>query len=467
MQPTHFQKKVWFNTITAICLVAIGAIVVGGVWLSGEILAYLQPVLVPLAVAGILAYLIDPVVIFLQKKGLSRMKAIICVFILGLVSVGGFSVMIAVPLGKQVKLLNENKERYIKSAQKMFGELGKVDGVIEALPAPLQDLLPKTVEVTEEAPVVAEEVTIAPVESVTEEVVAPTLLNAFEEFMDGQSPELVEPEKVEGVEVVPDDQKFSWLDLLSVDYLVDALENNAPELASRVMDVVTRGASKFFGIMGYALGFIMVPIYLFFFLMESVKIKENWRKIVPLRASKFKDEFVSVVEEINNYLIAFFRGQVLVSIIDGFLVGLVLMIFGHPYAILIGVALAVLGVIPFIGNLICLVPTAITAYAHFSVTENQYWVGDNPWMYVLLVVGIFIVVQQINSLVTAPKIVGDSVGLHPMTVIFSMLFWSLLLGGFLGALLAVPMTASVKVLFSRYIWQRKVMVDGVLEESTE
>ena len=65
------------------------------------------------------------------------------------------------------------------------------------------------------------------------------------------------------------------------------------------------------------------------------------------------------------------------------------------------------------------------------------------------------VVQQINSLVTAPKIVGDAVGLHPMTVIFSMLFWSLLLGGVIGALLAVPLTAAVKVLARRYIWERK------------
>ena len=167
-----------------------------------------------------------------------------------------------------------------------------------------------------------------------------------------------------------------------------------------------------------------------------------------------------VLTEINSYLIAFFRGQVLVSVIDGVLVGLVLMFFGHPFAVLIGIALAVLGVIPFLGNIICLVPAAVTAYAHYSITENQYWIGDNPWMYVVMVVAIFVIVQQINSLVTAPKIVGDSVGLHPMTVIFSMLFWSLLLGGFLGALLAVPLTASVKVLFSRYIWQKRVMADG-------
>ncbi|MEK6246584.1 MAG: AI-2E family transporter, partial [Planctomycetales bacterium] len=88
--------------------------------------------------------------------------------------------------------------------------------------------------------------------------------------------------------------------------------------------------------------------------------------------------------------------------------------------------------------------------------DNQNFLGTNPWIYVAAVVAIFFIVQQINSLITAPKIVGDSVGLHPMTVIFSMLFWSLLLGGFIGALLAVPMTAAVKVLFRRYVWERKL-----------
>jgi predicted PurR-regulated permease PerM len=82
----------------------------------------------------------------------------------------------------------------------------------------------------------------------------------------------------------------------------------------------------------------------------------------------------------------------------------------------------------------------------------------SPTAYVGCVVAIFVVVQQINSLVTAPKIVGESVGLHPLTVIFSMLFWSLLLGGFVGALLAVPLTAAVKVLFVRYIWVRGSLV---------
>ena len=162
---------------------------------------------------------------------------------------------------------------------------------------------------------------------------------------------------------------------------------------------------------------------------------------------------MATLQEINGYLISFFRGQVLVAAIDGLLVGIALTIFGLPYGFLIGVFMAILGVIPYIGNILCLIPACLIAWLH---AQNGAPFGMGPWAYVGSVVAIFVVVQQINSLVTAPKIVGDSVGLHPLTVIFSMLFWSLILGGFVGALLAVPLTAAVKVLFRRFIWARRL-----------
>jgi predicted PurR-regulated permease PerM len=219
---------------------------------------------------------------------------------------------------------------------------------------------------------------------------------------------------------------------------------------------VTAGSTKILGFLGLVLGMIMVPVYLFFFLKDSAAIREHWHDYVPLKASRFKTELVDTLQEINGYLISFFRGQVIVAVIDGLLVGIALTIFGLPYGFLIGVFMAILGVIPYIGNILCLIPACIIAYLH---AQGSAPFGMSPWAYVGCVVAIFVVVQQINSLVTAPKIVGDSVGLHPLTVIFSMLFWSLVLGGFIGALLAVPMTAAVKVLFRRFIWVRQMRED--------
>src|SRR6185295_8481105 len=70
----------------------------------------------------------------------------------------------------------------------------------------------------------------------------------------------------------------------------------------------------------------------------------------------------------------------------------------------------------------------------------------------LWVTVIFIGIQWLEGLFYAPRIVGNSVGLHPMTVIVSIFVWGLLIGGLLGPILAVPLTATLKVLLSRYVW---------------
>jgi len=219
---------------------------------------------------------------------------------------------------------------------------------------------------------------------------------------------------------------------------------------TKAREWVSAGSTRIVGFLGLVLGMIMVPVYLFFFLKDSAAIREHWHDYVPLKASRFKTGLVETLQEINGYLISFFRGQVLVAAIDGLLVGIALTLFGLPYGFLIGVFMAILGVIPYIGNILCLIPACIIAWLHARGGGAPF--DLDPWAYTGGVVAIFVIVQQINSLVTAPKIVGDSVGLHPLTVIFSMLFWSLVLGGFVGALLAVPLTAAVKVLFRRFIW---------------
>src|SRR5690606_12976002 len=109
---------------------------------------------------------------------------------------------------------------------------------------------------------------------------------------------------------------------------------------------LSTGTSKVLGFLGLVLGMIMVPVYLFFFLKESAAIRDHWHDYVPLKASRFKTELVDCLQEINGYLISFFRGQVLVALIDGVLVGIALTIYGLPYGLLVGAFMAVLGVVP-------------------------------------------------------------------------------------------------------------------------
>ena len=408
--PTQFQRKTLWSALTGLAILTIGVLLAILIWLTGNVLGILQPVLVPLAVAGIVAYLLDPVVTWLQGKGLSRLKSVIAVFASFLVLIAIMAAMIVPPIKNQladektratltthtINSLHKLKENpwvsyWLERAEKRKEFVNQIKGN-QPSTAPQED----------------------------------NALSAEEP----QKPVPFDETRLAGL--LPDDivaKSASWL---------------------------RGGTSKLLGILGLMIGFAMLPIYLYYFLKESSGIKAHWHEFVPLKASHFKDEVVDTLREINGYLISFFRGQLLVALIDGLLVGIALWIFGLPYGLVIGLFMAILGVIPYIGNILCLIPTCIIAYVHYGQEANQFFLGNNPWMYVAAVCTIFFVVQQINSLATAPKIVGDSVGLHPMTVIFSMLFWSILLGGFIGALLAVPLTAAMKVLFRRYVWERQM-----------
>ena len=164
---------------------------------------------------------------------------------------------------------------------------------------------------------------------------------------------------------------------------------------------------------------------------------------------------MACLTEVNSYLIAFFRGQLVVSTINGVATGTLLGIVGLDFGILIGLGLCVLGIIPYIGITLCWIPAVIIA----SVQGGSWLVPASAawWVFPLVVTGVFVVVQQVDGLFVTPKIVGERVGLHPVTVIFSVFLWSLLLGGLLGAILAVPLTAASKVLLKRYVWERTIV----------
>jgi predicted PurR-regulated permease PerM len=474
--PTRFQLRTLWNAATGVSILVLGALIVGLVWLVGQIFGFLQPVLVPLAVAAIVAYLLDPVVRIFQKRGFSRRWAVVSVF-------AGFTLMVAglvaimIPLiGGQIHKFQEQRQEIAANNQQAQPEPGPNTSPSPATPSAEPAATGEHAQTTAEkkaAEKKAIEENPAAAKKPFDEIIVDLLIHTRNK--NEWSKPFIDP-----LLGPPDDPKSEAPKATLTAALDEASEKGLKQLdppivlqntdlwaqgKSYIDEIITwikGGAGKVLGFLGLALGFLMVPIYLYYILNESASIKEHWHDYVPLKASRFKTELVETLTEINRYLISFFRGQVLVAFIDGMLVGLALTAFRLPLGLLVGIIMAVLGIIPYIGNIITLIPACVLAWFHFSVPENQHILGSNPWAYVGGVVAIFIIVQQINSLVTAPKIVGDSVGLHPMTVIFSMLFWSLILGGFVGALLAVPLTAAVKVLFRRYIWERKLK-----EESDE
>jgi predicted PurR-regulated permease PerM len=373
------------------------------VYVASRVLLFLQPLLLPVAAAGVLAYLLEPVVTWLARRGLPRLMAVIIVFALFITS----GALLVVGIGPNI--YNET----IKFSTALPGYL---ESSWAALDGFLRDNLEKLPQIGPHPAVPA----------ATPSTPAPgTESENTTQLRLGDSP---------------------WVQQ-SLQYLRDQL----PGVAQRTGQFLQTSLSGVFGAFGFLFGLFMVPVYLFFFLKESPTIAHTWSRYLPLRKSEFRDELVVVLTEINSYLINFFRGQLVVSMIDGVLTAIGLSILGLQFGVLIGLFLAVAGLIPWVGFAICYIPAVIIAFVQFH----------NDLAHPLWVTGIFLIVQQIDGMVVAPRIVGNSVGLHPMTVIVSVFFWTLVLGGLLGAVLAIPLTATVKVLMYRYVWvrQRSIFFD--------
>lgn len=385
MSPTPFQKKIFWAAVTAVSFVAMGAVATLLGWIIVGAISYLQPVLIPIAIAAILAYLLEPVVEWLERRRLSRTMSVIAVFSVSIAMVAGILIYIIPAVGNQAQQFATHMPEYTERAQTLIGQ------------------------------------TIESAKRLSE-------LPIFQKPGDS----LARPTPFGSYLATAVDEGVAWL------------QKRLPDMAVTAGQFLQKSVGGFLGVFGFLVSLILVPIFLFFFLKEGNSISENWSNYLPLRASPLKSEIVSLLNEINSYLINFFRGQLLVSLIDGLLIGFCLLVFVRlEFSLLIGLMVGVLGLIPYLGMMISWIPAVIIAAAQF---------GD--WWHPVLVTVIFLAANNLDGMIIAPKIVGESVGLHPLTVIISVLAWSLIMGGLLGALLAVPLTATLKVLLKRYFWDR-------------
>ncbi len=358
--------------LTALSLFAIARLFVYLMVVIGHALGYLQPLLLPVAISAVLAYLLDPVVDRICRLGVSRMKAVFYVFALV------FLPMTALLLWIIPQIYRESLE---------FA--GQVPNLVATARQLVQNFIAR-----------------------------------FQErYAENQYVQ-------QGLQ-----QAGEWV------------QQQLPEIPAKIWSWLRGGLEGVLGAFGFLIGLVVVPIYLFFFLKDAAAISKQWSDYLPLRSSAFKDEVVSCLTEINSYLIAFFRGQILVTTIDGIMIGIALSILGLPFAPVIGLMVAILQLIPYIGIFICWIPAVLIAAFHWP----------HEWTHPLIVTIIFVVVSNLDGLFIAPRIVGKSVGLHPVTIILSVIGWSLLIGGPLGALLAVPLTATLKVLLKRYVWERSLV----------
>src|SRR5213593_1002850 len=427
--PTPWQRKMMWAALTA-CFVLLLVVVLGAVvWAGANIVSFLQPILIPVAIAVILTYLLDPLVTKMSRGTLSRTKAVALVFAIAFFALGGLAAWLIPTISIQSANFARQVPAYTERARdsivdliyrfdQTFGLFGGAHGKTASTSLTNWLIGPAASPPARAQPTATPTASPQATASAAE-VIAPSL------------PKLTTAER----------QRIQAY----VEKQMPKLEQALPMVLGKLWDILKKSIGGFLGITGFLLSLILVPIYLFFLLTEKPRIQQRWKDYLPLRESPFRDEVAEVLSEINRYVTAYFRGQLLVCLVDGILIGTALTIFGLNFAPVIGALVVILTMIPYIGIIICWIPAVLIAAFQW---------GD--WTHPIIVTAIFIVVQNLEGIFYAPRIVGNYVGLHPMTVIVSIFVWGLIIGGVIGPLLAVPLTATIKVLLARYVWGRRL-----------
>ncbi len=339
------------------------AVIVSTIIAAAFLCSWLSAILLPLFLAFIIAYILDPAVRYVELRGLTRPLAIALVLVL--------IILIAITFGY---FFTEALRRELLTMQ---GQLPDYAGRLYAL-------IPHQAKV----------------------------------YFDIETPEKVYS-RINGAIVT--------LRALPIGVYRDTLL------------VVQRAFATTLSLIITVLGYFIIPVYLYYFLKDLPKMRPGMLELLPFR---WREGINVLLGEIHATLSAFIRGQLLVCLILAVFYSIGLWFIGIDLALLIGSLAGLAFIIPYLGTLIGIVLSMLMALLKFQ-----------DILHPLLCLGWFALVQALEGGVITPKIVGETVGLHPLVIMLALLVGGQV-GGIFGMLLAVPMTAVLNVfgraLLSRY-----------------
>lgn len=349
------EEKITFDKFMRRLLTAVVVVIVF------LLMNYLSSVLLPFFIAWLLAYLIYPVVKFVQYKMHvpTRVLSIIVSLVFIVAVIGGIFYLILPPMIEQFDKLSDVVSRYLHQTTH-----------ISNFPVAIQQWL--------------------------------------SEYQD------------------------DILRYLRQEEVAQAVKGAMPKLFS----VIGQTASVILSIVAS----LITLLYLFFILLDYEKLASGFIKIFPKKNRPFWNSLINDVErEMNSYI----RGQSLVALCIGILFCAGFTIIGFPMAIGLGIIIGLLSLIPYAHGL-AFIPMIILSLLKAADT------GQSFWIIFASAAGVFVVVQIITDMVLTPKIMGKAMGLNPAVILLSLSVWGALLG-FIGLIIALPLTTLLIAYYQRYV----------------
>ncbi|WP_271006211.1 AI-2E family transporter [Listeria seeligeri] len=253
-------------------------------------------------------------------------------------------------------------------------------------------------------------------------------------------------------------QKFNEFSRSSLfDQLKDKLSTNMSDimktLSEKGTSVLNSAITSVGSIVGtvteVVLAIVTTPLVLFYLLKDGKKLPDFLLKMLPVNGRAHTRQ---VLGEANHQISSYIRGQIIVSLCIGILLFIGYLIIGLPYALTLAIIAACTSIVPYLGPAIAITPAIIIA------------IVTSPWLLVKLVI-VWCVVQLLEGKFISPQVMGKTLKVHPITILFVILIAGNLFG-VLGVIFAVPGYAVLKVIVTHvFIWFKRV--SGLYGEQPE
>ncbi len=237
--------------------------------------------------------------------------------------------------------------------------------------------------------------------------------------------------------IVQFNQRYENIQLPSI------MNNALIMLSQRIEDgflyIIHQLGETFVAVISRGFIFLITPVLTFYLLKDVDKIKIRFWKVVP---DRYQQALNRLLQNIDQVIMGFLRGQLIVCSFVGGSVILGLYLLDVKFPLILGAVAGVLNIVPYFGPFLGTIPAvAVSAFYSFSLAIS--------------VLVLFIIIQQIESSIVSPEVLGEEVGLHPVFIIFSILAGGELFG-WIGLIIAIPLAAVIKEVV-KFFWDEELL----------
>lgn len=256
------------------------------------------------------------------------------------------------------------------------------------------------------------------------------------------------------IQYIPESVHTYLQELIDFDKLSTLItQQNIESFYNLASSFLSSGIDLIMGILGW----FIVILYVIFIMLDYEKLILGFKRIIP---AKYRHTILNIGHDVKTSMNLYFRGQSLVAFSVGILFCIGFLIIELPMAILFGMFIGLLNMVPYL-QLISLLPATLLCIVYSVDTGCNFWI---VWWECMAV---YCIVQVIQDMIIVPRIMGKTMGLNPAIILLSLSIWGALLG-FIGLIIALPLTSLLLSYYNRYILNKTPFIsDNTTDKQSE